>query len=95
MSKNDVVKKFVVLKDELKSYFNCENDYFYKVITDFDWHIKENEGIYILNYWKDSDPVNECVLVKKDGEPLIYVGKEYTLIIGIECIKLGFIVKNK
>lgn len=93
--KNDIVKNFITLKKDLKSYFNCEEEYFYKIITDYEWHIKENENIYILNYWKNSEPINECVLVKKEGKPLIYQGKDYTLLIGIECIKIAFIVKNK
>lgn len=95
MVKNDIVSNFISMKKSLKSYFKCNDDYFYKIITNYDWQVKESDGIYILKYWKELSKINECVLVKKDNSPLIYEGKEYTLLIGIECIKIGLIVKNK
>lgn len=89
------VPEFIKAKQELMKYFGCTEDYFIKPATNCTWHIKEIEGMYFINYYKDNENPNESVMVKKDGEPVVYKTDEYTMVVCVECVKIGLIFKNE
>lgn len=88
------VSEYLCSKNNLMQYFNCKDDYFIKPIVNYYWRIKEEDDVYFLSYWKDGSPLNECVIVKKNNKPLIFEKRDYTMIIGVECVKVGLVVRN-
>lgn len=90
----DIVENFINAKNILNKKFNCNDDFFIKPLIDKKWTIKDNDGIFFLTYLDDNDRTKECVIVKKNNEPMIYKKDNYTMIIGIECVKLAFILDN-
>ncbi len=88
------VQEFMRSKNNLMSYFQCKDDYFVKPLLSSSWRIKSEDGIYFVSYWNDNEDKKDAVVVKKEGKPLIYKTKDYTMVIGIDCIKLGFVFKN-
>ena len=88
------LKKYVEGKDKLLKAFDCENEYFIKNIVDHNWRVKDAENMFFLTYWKDGGKLNECVIVKKNNEPIIVRKKDYTMIVVIECVKVALILKN-
>lgn len=89
----NIVNKFIDTKNELNKYFNCTEDFFIKPLINNQWTIKDKDGIFFLTYLDNNNP-KDCVIVKKNNEPMIFKTNEYTMIIGIECVKLAFILKN-
>ena len=47
-----------------------------------------------MTYWRDGGKLNECIIVKKNNEPVIIRKKDYTMILVIECVKVAVILKN-
>lgn len=90
----NIIEKFINTKKELKKYFDCKEDFFVKPLIENEWTIKNNDDIYFLTY-KENDIYKDCVIVKKNNEPLIIKKDNYTMVIAIECIKLAFILNNK
>lgn len=89
-----IVQEFLESKNSLMRYFDCEDNYYIKALDDYDWRIKESEGLYFLTYWKPGGRLNECVIVRKDKKTLIFRQFDYTMIICIECVKIALILKN-
>lgn len=89
------VTNYINHKKDLMDSFNCQNDYYIQPITEYKWDIKKEEDVYILSYWEDEGNKTDLVIVKKNGEPIIFNNDNYTMIIGINCIKIAYIVKNK
>ena len=90
---NDV-EKDVSVEKKLMKYFNCDGNYFVKAAVDCGWRIKEIDGNYFVAYWKEGEAPTECVVVKKNSEPLIFKKSDYTMIICIECVKIALVLKN-
>nr|WP_317359035.1 hypothetical protein [uncultured Tyzzerella sp.] len=91
----DIVDNFINAKNMLNKKFNCNDDFFIKPLTENKWTIKDNDGVYFLTYLDNYNKAKECVIVKKNNEPMIYKKDNYTMVIGIECIKVAFILDNK
>lgn len=89
----NIVDKFIDAKNQLNNYFNCNEDFFIKPLVNNEWTIKNNDGMFFLTY-SEGNNTKDCVIVKKNNEPIIFKTDEYTMVIGIECVKLGFILKN-
>ncbi len=89
-----VVQEYLRTKNNLVQYFDITGDYFLKPVVNYNWRIKLNEDVYFLAYWLDDAPVSECVIVNKGGKPFIVEKQDYTMVVGIECVKIGFILKN-
>ncbi|NLP47222.1 MAG: hypothetical protein GX347_09310 [Epulopiscium sp.] len=90
------VNQYLYAKEELFTYFGCEPDY---SITDFRhmyWQIQHKEGFSVITFSETQDfsDSDDAIIVKKDNQPMIYKTKEYTLVIGIRCVKVGFVFKN-
>ncbi|WP_250277911.1 hypothetical protein [[Clostridium] colinum] len=90
----DIVENFINAKNILNETFNCNDDFFIKPLVNKKWTIKDNDGIFFLTYIDDSNKAKDCVIVKKNNEPMIYKKENYTMVIGIECVKLAFILDN-
>ena len=90
----DIVYNFINTKKILNKNFNCNEDFFIKPLIDKKWSIKDNDGIFFLTYLDDNKKPKEYVIVKKNNEPMIYKKDNYTMVIGIECVKLAFILDN-
>ncbi|NLL69941.1 MAG: hypothetical protein GX238_02285 [Epulopiscium sp.] len=90
------VNQYLYAKEELFSYFGCEPDYFINDLRHMYWQIQHKDGFSIITFSEKQDFKNsfDAVIVKKEEKPMIYATQEYTLIIGIQCVKVGLIFKN-
>lgn len=89
----NIIDNFINAKNQLNNYFNCNEDFFIKPLINNQWTIKDNDGVFFLTYIEENK-TKDCVIVKKNNEPIIFKSNDYTMVIGIECVKLGFILKN-
>lgn len=90
----DIVQNFIKAKQELNKQFECNDDFFIKPLINNKWSIKDNDGIFFLTYLDEQNVAKDCVIVKKNGQPMIYKKENYTMVIGIECVKLAFVLDN-
>ena len=91
----DLLKGYVNAKKELLQSFRCEEDFYIKPLTDCFWNIKTDGDFHFLRFWREGEEkTNDVVVVRKQGEPLIYRNDPYTMVIGIDCIKTGFVFHN-
>lgn len=90
----NIVDNFINTKKLINDNFKCGEDFFIKPLIDKKWTIKDADGIFFLTYLDDNKLPKECVIVKKNNEPMIYKKDGYTMVIGIECVKLAFILNN-
>jgi len=91
---SSVVEEYIEVKEDIKKYFGCPNDYFIKPLVNHDWSVYGDEGIFFLTYWDDDEKKTTAMVVKKDNKPLIYKAKDYTMVIALDCVKIAFILKN-
>ena len=92
--KSDMVADFINLNSRLFKYFGCDEEFFVKPLLDYNWAIKREDEFCFLSYWLEGEIVNNAVVVKKGGEPMIYKTEDYTMVIGIDCVKIGFVFAN-
>lgn len=90
-----VISNYINYRNAILRRFECDQNYYVKPIEEYNWKIKENQGIYFLNYWKGNGRVNQCVIVKKDNIPYVMKEKDYTMIVCIECVKVAIIALNE
>ncbi len=88
------VVEFEQARKRINSYFGCDGDFFVKPLMDLEWAVKDNEDFAFLSYWTEEGKKVDAVIVKKGGEPMIYTKKEYTMVVDIDCVKIGFIFRN-
>lgn len=88
------VAEFEQARKKINGYFGCEGDFFVKPLPGFEWAIKQDEDFAFLSYWTDEGKKVDAVIVKKGGEPMIYKTKDYTMVVAIDCVKIGFIFRN-
>ena len=89
----NIIDDFIKAKNQLNKHFKCEEQFFIKTLIDSKWKIKDGEGVFFLTYFENNKQ-NDCVIVKKNNKPMIYKEENFTMVVGIECIKLAFILKN-
>lgn len=94
VKQKDLIKNYSLAQGELFKYFKCEEEYFIKVMPASKWSIKNDGEFYFLYYWDENDDRKDAVIVRKNGEPLIYKAEKYTMVIGIDCVKIGFVFHN-
>ena len=92
---DDVVLDFTGHKNRLFKYFGCTDEYFVKPLTDFNWAVKTEDDFCVLSYWQEDGKKNNAVVVRKGGEPMIFKKEKYTMVVGIDCVKIGFIFANE
>ncbi len=90
----ELLKKYTESKKAILNNFNCETDYFIKNIEDYNWRVKDVDGMFFLTYWREGEKLNECIIVKKNNSPVIVRQMGYTMAVVIECIKIALILRN-
>lgn len=88
------VDQFMSVQEELFKYFGCNENFFLKPMLSIEWKVVSEDDFHFLNYWVSEDKRMNAVIVKKDGEPMIFKTEKYTMVIGIDCVKIGFIFEN-
>ncbi|WP_304508305.1 hypothetical protein [Anaerotignum sp.] len=88
------VQEFVQASKKVADLFGCERDFFLKPLLELEWTVRQVDDFYFLCYWLENNKKVEAVIVKKNGEPLIYKTKDYSMIVAIDCVKIGFIFRN-
>ncbi len=89
------VQEYILSRKNILNYFHCEGDFFIKPLMGLEWVIKEVDDFHFLSYWNEDDKKVDAVVVKKDGAPMIYKTKEYTMVVAIDCVKIGFVFQNR
>ncbi len=92
--KREPVQDFLQASKKVADLFGCEGDFFIKPLLDKEWAVRRDEDFYFLCYWLTHEKKVEAVIVKKSGEPLIYRTKDYTMVVAIDCVKIGFVFSN-
>lgn len=90
----NAVRDYVDCKNKLLRMFDCNEEYFIKTLEDYNWRVKNSEGMFFLTYWRQGGRLNECIIVKKNSKPMILRAEGYTMIVAIECVKVALILKN-
>ena len=93
MSGIKAVQNYISSKDRIMEYFKCDGDFFVKPLIDYQWRVTEDGDFYILTYW-NADEKSDAVVIKKDGRPMIYEAEQYSMVVGINCVRIGFIFLN-
>ena len=88
------VADFVQTRKRINDYFGCEGDFFIHPLLDFECAVREDEAFTFLCQWPAEGKKIDAVVVKKSGTPMIYKTKDYTMVVAIDCVKIGFIFRN-
>lgn len=89
------VMEFVQARKRIDHYFGCKGDFFVKPLPDFEWAVRQEEDFTFLCYWTKEGKKVDAVVVKQGGQPMIYKTKEYTMVVAIDCVRIGFIFRNE
>ena len=89
------VVEFEQARKRVNNHFGCDGDFFVKPLLDCEWAVKENEDFAFLSYWTDEGKKVDAVVVRKGGEPMVYKKKEYTMVVAIDCVRIGFIFRSE
>lgn len=81
-------------KKRVMDYFGCEGDFFVKPLLELEWAVWQDEDFTFLCYWTEKGKKVDAVVVKKNGVPMIYRMNDYTMVVAIDCVKIGFIFRN-
>ena len=74
--------------------FRLRGGFLIHPLLDFEWAVREDEDFTFLCYWTTEGKKIDAVVVKKSGTPMIYKTKDYTMVVAIDCVKIGFIFRN-
>ena len=88
------VEAFVSAASGVKQYFDADVKYVIKPLLDVYWRVWAMEDVQFLTYWSDEIQKTDVLIVKEGSKPLVFEKKDYTMIVGIECIKVALIFKN-
>ena len=88
------ILQFERSKQDVMDYFGCEGDFFVKPQLELEWAVWQDEDFTFLCYWTEDGKKIDAVVVKKGGAPMIYKAEEYTMVVAIDCVKIGFIFCN-
>ena len=95
VEEKEPVLEFEQSKKRVAAYFGCDGDFFLKPLLGLDWTVRQDEDFTFLSYWMDAGKRVDAVVVKRNGSPMIYRTKEYTMVVAIDCVKIGFIFCNE
>ena len=88
------ILEFEQARKKIMNNFGCDGDFFIKPLLDLEWAVRQEEDFSFLSYWTEDGKKIDAVVVKKDGTPMIYAKKEYTMVVAIDCVKIGFVFRN-
>ncbi len=95
LESSEFVHNFISSQKNLMQYFGCDGDFYIKPLINFNWAVKNDDDFSILSYWDNNDKRIDAVVVKKGGQPMVYKKDDFTMVIGIDCVKLAFIFKTE
>ena len=93
-NKKDFLKNDIASKKELMKHFLVDDDFFIKPLESLKWAVKEEDDFSFLIYWENDNKRKTAVIVKKNGNSMIYKADTYTMVIAIDCVKTAFIFSN-
>ena len=88
------IRDYINSKYAIMNKFGCNDDYPLKPLTGKKWAVNGDEGIFFLSIWDDDGEKLDYAVAKKNGEPLIYKNRDYSMIIAIDCVKIAFLFRN-
>ena len=88
------IKSYFAAEAALFDFFGCAERFPIKSMRSCKWRIFEDGGMYFLTCIENNNNKMDFVVVKKDGEPMIFEKKGYSMIIGIDCIKMAFVLDD-
>lgn len=91
---NEPILEFERSKRLVMDYFGCKGDFFVKPLLELEWAVWQDEDFTFLCYWTEEGKKVDAVVVKKNGAPMIYRINDYTMVVAIDCVKIGFIFRN-
>lgn len=94
MANMEPVLDYEQARKRVATYFGCEEDFFLKPLLDLEWLVKEDGDFHFLTYWTVKGKKIDAVVVRKNGNPLIYRTPDYTMVVAIDCVKIAFIFQN-
>lgn len=86
-SQMQAVSAYIGAYEKLFSDFKCPGRYFVKPVTDCAWRVSGDEDMHILSY-----AAQNAVVVRQDGQPLVYRASGYAMVIAIDCVKIAFLL---
>lgn len=95
MKQTDLVLEFEESRKRVAKYFGCDEDFFLKPLLQLKWAIKNEEDFHFLSYWSENGKKTDAVIVRKNGIPMVYHVEDYTMVVAIDCVKIGFIFANE
>ncbi|MBQ4347024.1 MAG: hypothetical protein IJC39_01080 [Firmicutes bacterium] len=95
MSKAKPVAAYINSTKDIMRHFNCTEDIFLKPLPGCKWSISETPSFNLLSYWNGEGGRADAVMVRKNGEPLVFKTQEHTMVVAIDCVKIGFIFDNE
>ena len=90
----DFLKNYISSKKELMEHFKCDDDFFIKPLESLKWAIRNEDDFHFLVYWPENEKMKSAVVVKKNGNAMIYKADQYTMVVAIDCVKTAFIFSN-
>lgn len=90
----DAVQQFIQTQKQVLDFFQCEGDFFIKPLMEYEWTVCSTEDSYFLSYWMKPNKRINAVIVKRNGVPMVYQKKEYTMVVAIDCVKIAFVFRN-
>ncbi len=94
LESSDFVNRFISSQKSLMQYFGCQGDFYVKPLIENSWAVKNNGEFSILSYWDNNDKRTDAIVVKKGGTPMVYKKDDFTMVIGIDCVKLAFVFRT-
>lgn len=92
---NDPVATFLSARKNVLKHFGCDEDYFVKPMLGMEWLIRTVDDFRFLTYWPPDGKKMDAVVVSRNGQPMVFKTNSYTMVIGIDCVKMAFIFNNK
>ena len=92
--KKNPIENYVNAVSDVKKYFGTDMKYVIKPLLDVYWRVWTMEDVQFLTYWSDDVQKTDVLIVKEGVKPLIFEKEDYTMVVGIECIKVALIFKN-
>jgi hypothetical protein len=73
--------------------FGCPGDFFIRPLLGCAWEINGHEDIKILSY-VHNNATHEAVIVRLNGEAMVYRARGYVCVVAIDCVKIAFIFEE-
>jgi hypothetical protein len=77
-------------RKQLMKAFGCPDEYLIKPLPDSPWRISGDDDMRILSYEHNSNMEN-AVIVRQNGEAMIFRTKGYVCVVAIDCVKIAFL----